>query len=312
MARASLRSFKLKRAYDLAFSPNFKSVATVSRDVRLWDILSKKPLFSVHPLSHPSHLDFSPDSTRIAVKSTSGHIIVIDATSGETITDCANQVEGEGARLYFSPDGQFLVDASWGGKLTARLSKSGTIAFQEAVGGMVSGLTTTTDRTTFAYTISKRPASDREPPSETIVIRRWPFTANPPNLLPVSRCFITAVSLAPSGSRLALLYGAPPNTLEIIDLHSSRVTVATTVQLGGTGASLDWSLDECLLGCVERHQVSIFESGSLRRIHRIELPYASAVHFSPQCRVLGLASWEQGHVLDLAEIDTYKLHAKSI
>ena len=312
MARASLRSFKLKQAYDLAFSPNTKFVATVSRDVRLWDILSKKPLFSVHPLSHPSHLDFSPDSARIAVKSTSGRIIVLDATSAMTITDCANQEEGEGARLYFSPDGQFLVDASWGGTLTARLSKGGAVAFQEAVGGMVSELTTTTDRTTFAYTISKHPASDREPPSETIVIRRWPFTENAPSLLPVSRCFITAISLAPSGSRLALLYGAPPNTLEIIDLHSARVTAAATVQLGGTGASLDWSPDECLLGCVERHQVSIFESASLRRIHSIELRYASAVHFSQQHLVLGLGSWEQGHVLDLAELDTYKLHAKAV
>ena len=312
MARASLRSFKLKRAYDLAFSPNAKLVATASRDVRLWDILSKKPLFSVHPLSHPSDLDFSPDSARIAVKSTSGRIVVIDAKSGETVTDCANQAEGEGASLYFSPDGQCLVDASWGGTLTARLSESGTIAFQEAVGGMVSELTTTTDRATFAYTISKRPASDREPPSETIVIRRWPFTANAPSILPVSRCHITAISLAPSGSRLALLYGAPPNTLEVINLNSARVTAVATVQLGGTGASLDWSPDECLLGCVERHQVSIFESASLRRIHNIELSYASAVHFSQQHGVLGLGSWEQGHILDLAELDTYKLHAKAV
>ena len=312
MPRTSRRSFKLKRAYDLAFSPNAKLVATVSRDVRLWDILSKKPLFSVHPLSHPSHLDFSPDSARIAVKSTSGRIIVIGAMSGGTITDCANQAEGEGSCLYFSADGQRLVDASWAGMLTVRHSESGTTAFQEAVGGMVSALTATTDRATFAYTISKRPVSDREPPSETIVIRRWPFTANAPSLLPVSRCHITAISLAPSGSRLALLHGAPPNTLEIIDLNSARVTAVATVQLGGTGASLDWSPDECLLGCVERHQVTIFESASLRRIHNIELRYASAVHFSQQHGVLGLGSWEQGHVLDLAELDTYKLHAKAV
>jgi WD40 repeat protein len=310
MARLQSKSFKLKRAYDLAFAPDANLVATISRDVLLWNTSVRKRLLSVHPLSHPSHLDFSPDGTRLAVKSTSGRIVIIDAVTGQTLTDCDNERDGEGASLYFTPDGDSLVDASWGGALSARHSTTGAVIFRESVGGMVSKFTMSADRTTFAYTISRLPASDTQPPPEdSIVIRRWPFTANRPSTMPVARRFITCISLSPSASRLAVLYGAPPTTLEICDVATGRILASAQVELGGSGASVAWSPDESLLGCVERRGISLFHATSLLRTHLIEMPYPASVSFSPHGRLLGLASWEQGRILDLTEVATYELHA---
>lgn len=311
MARLQSKSFKLKRAYELAFAPDAKLVATISRDVLLWDTSARKRLLSVHPLSHPSYLDFSPDGTRLAVKSTSGRIVVIDAVTGQTLTDCDNAREGEGARLYFTPEGDSLVDASWNGALTARHPATGTVIFRESVGGMVTKLTTSADRTTFAYTIFKRPATDKEPPPEdSIMVRRWPFTTNRPSMIPVARRFITCISLSPSASRLAVMYGASPATLEICDVATGRILADAQVDLGGSPASIGWSPDETLLGCVERRGISLFQSASLLRTHFIEMPYPASVSFSPHGRLLGLASWEQGRVLDMTEMGPHELHAE--
>jgi len=303
------KSFQLRQAYDLAFSPDAKLVATISRDVLFWDVSTRKRLYSVHPLSHPSHLDFSPDGSRVAVKSTSGRIVIIDAVAGQTLMDCRDEQDGEGAPLYFTPEGNSLVDASWNGDLTERHSTTGTVVFREGVGGMVSELVTCADRTTFAYTISRRPATDDEPPPEdSIVVRRWPFTASQPgSRWPASRRFITSICLSPSASRLAVAYGSNPTTLEICDVADACVLASSHVELGGSGASLGWSADESLLGCVEERGVSLFQAASLRRTHLIEMPYSASVRFSPRGELLGLASWEQGRVLELSELEPHEV-----
>jgi WD40 repeat protein len=278
--------------------------------VQLWDISTRKRILSAHPLSHPSHLDFSPDGSRLAVKSTSGRIVVINAVTGLTLTDCDNEREGEGATLYFTPDGDSLVDASWSGGLTARHSATGAVIFRESAGGMVHEFSACADRATFAYTVSRPPANNTQPPPEdSIVVRRWPFTANRPSVMPVARRFISCISLSTSASRLAVVHGAPPNTLEIFDVATGRILVSAEVELGGSGPSLGWSPDDSLLGCVERRRVSLFQSDSLLRTHIIEMPFPASIRFSALGGLLGLASWEQGRVLDMAEMEPYELRA---
>lgn len=311
MARPKSKSFKLKRAYDLAFAPDAKLVATISRDLQLWDTSTQKQVCSVHPLAHPSNVDFSPDGTRVAVKSTSGRIVVSDTVTGRTLTDCNNEQEGEGVSLCFTPDGESLVDASWSGTLTARHSASGEVVFRENVGGKVGDLTFSADRTTFAYSISRRPeAATEQPPEDSIMVRRWPFAGYSPRLLPIARQFIRCISLSPSAARLAVLYGAPCKTLEIWDLAAGILVASAEVQPGGSGVSLGWSPDESMLGCVERSGVSLFQVKSLTRTHLVEMPYPASVRFSPEGQLLGLASWEQGYIIDTTELGAYELHKR--
>jgi hypothetical protein len=141
------------------------------------------------------------------------------------------------------------------------------------------------------------------------MVRRWPFTANRSSVMPVARRFIRCISLSPSASRLAVLYGAPPKTLEICDVATGRILASAEVELGGSGTSLGWSPGESLLGCVERRGISLFQSATLLRTHLIEMPYPASVSFSPHGGLLGLASWQQGRVLDMTEVSPHELHA---
>jgi hypothetical protein len=71
----------------------------------------RKRLWSSHPVSHPSCVNFSRHGTPLAVKSTTGRIAILDVESSATIVDFANQRDGEGAEAIFSPCGKYLVDA---------------------------------------------------------------------------------------------------------------------------------------------------------------------------------------------------------
>jgi WD40 repeat protein len=311
MANAKISGLRLKRAFDLTFSADGKRAATVARDVVLWDIDARKRVLSSHPFAHPGHLDFSPGGATLAVKSTSGRIAVLDTASGETLTDCRNQREGEGTQVYFSSDGNLLVDASWKGELRARNPSTGAIVFQEAAGGMVFHLDASADRTVFAYTVSQLPPSDTEPPPESpVVMRRWPFTSHPPRVLPLARRFIRALSLAPSGSALAVVHGASPTTLEVIELKNLKTIASLSIEPGGSPAGISWSPDELLLACVEQHGVSVFDTTSWRRSHGISIPYPGSVRFSPQ-GLLGCGSWEKACILSVQDLKAYQVDEKA-
>ena len=224
MVRSRSESFKLKRAFDLAFAPDAHMLATISRDVLFWDTAAHKRIRSVHPFSHPRHLDFSPDGKRLAVKSTSGHIVVLDARTATIVTDCANQHEGEGAPLYFTPKGDALVDASWRGSLTVRDVTTGGVSFQETVGGMVHELSASLDRRLFAYTIGRLPPSDTSsPPEDLIAFRRWPLARTRPCILPVSRPFISTLSLFSLRFTRCCSGRGLPDALEVIDVSTADI-----------------------------------------------------------------------------------------
>jgi WD40 repeat protein len=312
MAKSASKSFKLKRAYELAFSPDAKVVATIGRDVIFWSTATRKRLLSVHPLSHPSHIDFSPDGASLAIKSTSGRIVILDAAKGRIVTDCANQTEGEGAPVYFTRDGHSVVDASWDGTLSIRSASDEEVTHRESVGGMVSNLSANADRRFFAYTIGRRAPSPKvSPPHDLIVFRRWPFARSESAILPVARPFIRAIALSPSATRLAVFYGAPPDPLEVIDVSTGRVLASAQIGSGGSGHSLAWSPDESMLGCVVDGGISLFDSSSLRRTHMIPLSYPAFVTFSADQRFLGLGSWNDSRVLDMSELAPFEVHANA-
>lgn len=298
MTRTSSRSFKLKKGYDLAFSPDSRTLATIGRDIMLWDVAARKKRLSAHPVQHPSYIDFSPDGKRLAVKSTSGRIVIIDAATGDTLVDFANQQEGEGAHVLFTGDGEALVDASWNGVLTVRHATSGAILYREATGGMVAHLVTTTDRSTFAYTLAGVAPSNRKPSRESVLLRRWPFVSHAPVTLPIFHPHFGAIALSPTGSRLAVLH----ESVAILDLQTLKVIAMTPVKEDGAAPSIGWSRDGTLVVHTDGEGVSIHESTSLRRAHHIALNFSSAVRFSPQPGLVALGSWEEGRVLDIAEL----------
>ena len=166
MARTQPPVFKFKTAHEIAFSPAENRVVFFGgRDVNMFSFPEFKPVFAVHPIAHPSHIDFSPDGCRLVVKSTSGRTVILDAQTGRTLRDFHNQKEGEGSAALFSSCGQYIISVSWDGLLSVRDSATTELVFSQIhEGGMLFDLTAPHDRRFFIYSVGYLPKSDSEPP----------------------------------------------------------------------------------------------------------------------------------------------------
>ncbi len=111
------RTLKLPATYELAVSPRQTYVAAIGRNVVLADLKVRKRLASWHPFSHPSHIAFNGDESRIAVKNTSGEIVVLRIPDGSVAARHVPSGSDEGATLHFSDCGDYIVDGSWAGAI---------------------------------------------------------------------------------------------------------------------------------------------------------------------------------------------------
>lgn len=104
----------------LSCSDDGRLLAGIGQKVVVVDLAVKQRLSASLPHSNPCDTSFSPDGSKLAVKSTTGRITIIDPVSGKVQHDFANHREGGGCAARFSPDGRELVDGSWAGELTVR------------------------------------------------------------------------------------------------------------------------------------------------------------------------------------------------
>ena len=121
----STKPWKIGTSYAVAFSGDGRLLATLGRDVSIWDLALRSKVVRAHPFSHPSDAAFSPDQRHLAVRSTSGQIAIVDVRSGLTVVDFDNAAEGEGSNLQYSPCGEFIADGTWSGRLSVRRASSG-------------------------------------------------------------------------------------------------------------------------------------------------------------------------------------------
>jgi WD40 repeat protein len=267
------------------------------------DIAARQRVSTSHPLSHPSHVAFSPGGEALAVKATSGRIVVIDPRSGEVLHDHMNEKEGEGSGVCFSPDGNGLVDGSWKGALTIRRARDSAILSREQFPGeMISRVTHNQSRRTWLveHSPTVRPGENRPPPGY-LSLRQWPFSPE------TTRTFsfgmhIQSATLSPDGSRFCFIQKWDERRLHIAQASDGQVlTSSIPLEAGGTGSELAWSVDGRHVATVSDGVFLFFRAADLANVGRVACQYPSSMAFLPGGEEMVLGSWNTTTIVKLGD-----------
>ena len=296
-----MRPLKLKTSNSVAFSPSGATCLTLARDVSLWDINSRKKSWRSHPFSDPSDAAFSPKGDVIAVKSTSGRIVTLASDTGQLLHDFENTAEGEGSNLLFSACGRFIVDGSWDGLLTVRDAFSGAARYRrEHEGEMLCRIHSVRGGTAWVVEHSPKAKTDDRPPADGyFTLRTWPVLDDAPAALGIRLPLICASAVSEDGSRLAVLFGAPPEDLHVYELPSEKLLWQERVASGGSGSELRWSQCGRFLASVQKDCILHYGGATGEHMAEYSLPFPSDVDYSPDSRLIALGSWQAGEVRPL-------------
>jgi WD40 repeat protein len=307
-----MNPWKIGTSNTVAFSRDGQLLATLGRYVFVWNVALKSKAVRSHPFAHPSDAAFSPDQRHLAVKSTSGQIVIIDAQSGQTAVDFKNTADGEGSNLQYSSCGEYIVDGSWSGRLAVRRAGSGAHEFVQEFGGdSIRSVHSSWDgRRWITAHGCKAISDDRPPPPDYFSVWDWPFRPGGYRVLPARVAFARSSAFSPDGALLAVVHGAPADMVSVFQLSDGTCVGAVSIQSGGTGHALGWSADGRLIGSVQDQIVVFYAWPSLGRMHELALAYPSDVAFSPCGDVLALGSWQAGWVLRADALTTTSLPQK--
>jgi WD40 repeat protein len=286
--------FRLRSAYDVAFSPSGELLVTVGqkKQVKLWSLQHRRQIAVNTLLKHPAYVALSPNGSSYAVKNTIGEIVVCSTASGALVSRYNPSEPTEGCPVVFTADSQFLIDGSWDGRIEVRSLSNLQRVWTQLVGYMVIDVSASFDRTLWAFTIKDTP--------DHVLLRRWPFDRRKR----VRRLEIRSPSCArvsPDGTRLAVIHEWH-GTLSVFDLKANDIVATFTQKNIGTHSELAWSPDGRLLGTTQDGQWKVYSADRLCEIGSLPGPFPCAIEFSPDGSLLALGSWERGLVVPLAQM----------
>ena len=288
---------RLPMGYGICCSDDGSTLACLGRRVNVFDLQNRKRIWSGHPFSHPSHAAFAPQGKTLVVKNTSGRILVLDSASGATIHDYKNQKEGEGSEVFFSPDHDKLIDASWNGVITVRGLCDHTIMKQQSFPGeMIIRISHDSVRRTwlFEHHPKVRPGENRPlPPYWTLL--KWPIGPQVAKVLTTDTDIIGSSTLSPDASRIcyACTRRRQGTWIKIAPRSSDGEIIASSdeIKIGGTGSQLAWSSDGTDIGSVQSRRFVFYLASNLSTAGEVTCTYPSSICSCPEammlCSVLG-------------------------
>lgn len=295
---------KWPAAYGLSCSDDGQLIVCLGRDVVVIDIAARQRVWTGQRLPHPAHAAFSPDGKALAVKATSGRIVVIDPRSGEVLYDHANQKEGEGSGVRFSPDGDELVDGAWDGTLTIRRARDSAILGRDRLPGeMITRVTHDLSRRAWLveHTPTTRPG-ENVPPPNYVSLRHWPFSPETTRKLSFG-WNIEAATLSPDGARFCFIQKRDERRVHIARASDGEILSSSIpLEAGGTGSELAWSADGRHIGAVSNGMFVFYSASNLTVVGRKLCQYPSSMAFLPSGEELVVGSWNTASLVNVGDI----------
>lgn len=280
----------LGEAFRVRYSPCGEwLVSTGTRSVKIWRV-DREELACEFPLAHPSHIAFSRDSARLAVKTTSGAIWLVDRSDSgweKHGVRCLSEGGCEGPAPQFVRDGLGLMDGSWDGDLTLR-NVSGGVAWSQEFGGQgIRSVMPGCDGTVLVCQSAKQGGGDPLP----AYLTEWSIGDDVRLIRRVCTgiCHAREVCRSPDGEVVAMAISVGRPRVVTLDVASGRVIADSVVsRQHGAALNLRWSADG-QLAAVFKDAVVGFDR-QLRQLWQAAWVGAWDVDFSPDGKWMAVAS----------------------
>lgn len=283
------KKLTLPGVYQFALSSGGNRLAVIGRNVVMTDPSKMARLYSCHPVPHPSYAAFSPDGATLAVKSTSGRILLLAVESGEVILDFTNKTDGEGAAVAFSACGRYLVDASWKGHIIIRDTLCQLSDTRHTFAGeMCVGVLSSSDRSTWVFVHQPIATSQTEPPAPAyITVWKWPLTEYR-KLAPEIRT--RSAALSPDGEVVAIADDAQVQFLLVANGAVLKSVPAEYCR------RIRWSPDGTLVALVLRSSIAVYAFPGCEPVDVFDQEFASDICFALDNSFIAVGGWSAGTV----------------
>lgn len=308
--RLQAPGFRFGAAFSATFSPSGRFLAQVGRRVRIYDVAKRKPVVSSQwHYPHAAAAAFSPSDAWLAIRSTTGAIVVVDPVTGHPHSRLPPESEtADDSSILAGPDGSNLVEASASGTLRVRRVTDLGVEFAEQHPAYLLGpVSCSTARDRWALAFNRRQLEQPAQPDCHIEIRTWPLTGAHRWTLSSRFGFIHALALSPGGERVAVLERLGNSETPVQSAISILQSVDGTVVKRVTGGQwkahggFAWSPDGrwLIVGTDDGHQLLDSE---LAVIGSVSGEYSSDASFSPDGRLLALGYWGHGLVIPVEQL----------
>lgn len=293
----------IKASFDTRFSPNGERLASLSKDLVLWSSPDIKKLWRARPLAHPAHVAFSPDSSLLAVKSTSGHRRLIASTSGGIVSELNNHSRGEGGNILFADDGSSIIDGSWSGWHSV-LNLDGEVLFEEQFANeMVIGvLRHPTGRIWFRHQ-RRGPDLHDGKSAQRLLGRSQPFSHGDFQQISIELNSYQDATFSPDGQVLAILSGHSPNVLSAYGFPTmqlvKKVELPETFRLG---CRVRYSPVGDVIAVISSTLLVLLSAKDLTIEAELPMPFGCSIDFSPTGSLLAVGSWGEGEVIRVDDV----------
>ena len=303
----SMQSVKLRaKGYVVRYSDDGSRLVCLGNRVIVFDAVTGEQIWSERVAPHPSSATFSADGSLLAVKTTSGRIVVANAKTGDTLHDHRNGREGEGSNLCLSPDGQEIIDGSWKGVLTVRPILGGKVRIRETFkADMLRGVSHDLERRTWLVEHAPKAVVRGQPrtaASAYIFTRKWPFVKNRSRRLDL-QADVNLSILSPDGTRICYLHPKGEHSLNIASVNDGAVIASTGPQpTNGYGRCITWSPDGRLIGCAIEGKFTFHRALDLSLLGQVEARFPSSIAFRPGTDEVALGTWNDTSIVRLRDV----------